>query len=54
MEVAERLCDRVGIISHGKLIAAAPLDELRRATGEESATLERLFLEMTEAADVRA
>jgi ABC-2 type transport system ATP-binding protein len=47
MEVAERLCDRVGIISHGELIAAAPLSELRRASNEEGATLEKLFLEMT-------
>jgi ABC-2 type transport system ATP-binding protein len=47
MEVAERLCDRVGIISRGELVAAAPLEELRRRAGEESATLERLFLEMT-------
>jgi ABC-2 type transport system ATP-binding protein len=54
MEVAEKLCDRVGIISHGRLIAAAPLDELRRASGEASATLERLFLEMTEDPDARA
>jgi ABC-2 type transport system ATP-binding protein len=48
MEVAERLCDRVGIISHGELVAAAPLEELRRKAGEESATLEKLFLEMTD------
>ena len=47
MEVAERLCDRVGIISHGELIAAAPLDDLRRQAGEANATLEKLFLEMT-------
>ena len=48
MEVAERLCDRVGIISRGELVAAAPLEELRRKAGEESATLEKLFLEMTD------
>ena len=48
MEVAERLCDRVGIINHGELIAAAPLEELRRQSGEQGATLERLFLEMTD------
>jgi ABC-2 type transport system ATP-binding protein len=48
MEVAERLCDRVGIISRGELIAAAPLEELRRSAGEEGATLEKLFLEMTD------
>jgi ABC-2 type transport system ATP-binding protein len=48
MEVAERLCDRVGIISHGELVAAAPLEDLRRRAGEQSATLEKLFLEMTD------
>ncbi len=48
MEIAERLCDRVGIISKGELVAAAPLEELRRRAGEESATLEKLFLEMTD------
>ena len=50
MEVAERLCDRVGIISHGELIAAAPLEELRSRAGEQNATLETLFLEMTDGA----
>jgi ABC-2 type transport system ATP-binding protein len=50
MEVAERLCDRVGIISRGELIAAAPLEELRRQAGEANATLEKLFLEMTSGA----
>jgi ABC-2 type transport system ATP-binding protein len=48
MEIAERLCDRVGIISHGELIAAAPLEDLRRKAGEADATLEKLFLEMTD------
>jgi ABC-2 type transport system ATP-binding protein len=48
MEVAERLCDRVGIISRGGLVAAAPLEELRQNAGEEGATLEKLFLEMTD------
>lgn len=48
MEIAERLCDRVGIINHGELVAAAPLEELRRKAGGENATLERLFLEMTD------
>jgi ABC-2 type transport system ATP-binding protein len=48
MEVAERLCDRVGIISHGKLIATGPLDELRARAGKSDATLENLFLELTD------
>ncbi|NOY08162.1 MAG: ABC transporter ATP-binding protein [Spirochaetes bacterium] len=47
MEVAEKLCDRVGIISNGSLIASAPLDELRKDAGEKNASLERLFLELT-------
>ncbi len=48
MEVAEKLCDRVGIIGKGSLIAAAPLSELRRDSGERSASLERIFLELTD------
>jgi ABC-2 type transport system ATP-binding protein len=47
MEVAERLCDRVGIIRGGKLIAEGPLEELREKAGTEDATLENLFLELT-------
>lgn len=46
LEVAEKLCDRIGIISHGKLIAVGTLDELR--AGETGESLEELFLEMTE------
>ena len=48
MEVAERLCDRVGIISHGKLVAEGPLEELRDRAGRSDATLENLFLELTD------
>jgi ABC-2 type transport system ATP-binding protein len=46
LEVAERLCDRIGIIHKGKLIAIGDLDELRH--GEHAATLENIFLELTE------
>jgi linearmycin/streptolysin S transport system ATP-binding protein len=34
MEEAERLCDRIGIIDHGKLIAAGTRDDLVRMVGE--------------------
>jgi len=34
MEEAERLCDRVGIIDHGKLIAEGTRDELVSLVGE--------------------
>jgi len=33
MEVAERLCDRVGIIKRGNMIAEGPLQELRARAG---------------------
>jgi hypothetical protein len=35
------------VLIRGELMAAAPLDDLRRRAGEQSATLEKLFLEMT-------
>lgn len=49
LEVAERLCDRIGIIQHGKLIAVGTMEELR-AAGREDASLESIFLELTEGA----
>jgi len=48
MEVAERLCDRVGIVDRGKMVAVGPLEELRRAAGSGNASLEQLFLELTD------
>jgi ABC-2 type transport system ATP-binding protein len=34
MEEAEGLCDRLGVIDHGRLIASGTLDELRGLVGE--------------------
>jgi ABC-2 type transport system ATP-binding protein len=47
MEVAEGLCDRVGIIDEGVLVAEGTLEELRSQSKEEGATLEVLFLKLT-------
>lgn len=47
LEVAENLCDRVGIIHHGRLIACGTLDEIRRMAGLGHDSLEGLFLELT-------
>ena len=47
MEVAEKLCDRIAIINHGKIVAAGTLEEIRSAVQEE-ASLEQIFLELTE------
>ena len=49
LEVAERLCDRVGIIRRGQLVAEGPMDDLRARAGSSDATLESLFLELTNA-----
>ena len=46
LEVAEKLCTRIGIIADGSLKALGTLDELR--SGEVSASLEDLFLELTD------
>ena len=47
LDVAERLCDRIGIIRAGKLVAVGTMDELRSA--EHAQTLESIFLELTDA-----
>ena len=44
-EVAEKLCDRIAIINHGKIVAVGTLEELRRGKDE---SLETLFLELTD------
>ena len=54
MEMAEGLCDRVGIIDDGVLIAEGTLDELRIQSESEGETLENVFLKLTgEEDDVR-
>jgi ABC-2 type transport system ATP-binding protein len=47
MEVAEKLCDRIGIIHKGRLIACGTMDELRALDRKEQ-SLEHIFLELTE------
>lgn len=47
LEVAEELCDRVGIIQRGRLIALGTVDELRAQAGRERSTLEAVFLHLT-------
>ena len=47
LEIAERICDRIGIISDGKLIAVGTMDELRRSNAAADLSLEDIFLELT-------
>ena len=49
LEVAEKLCTRIGVIDHGSLRAQGTLEELR--SGEKGASLEELFLQLTEKDD---
>ncbi len=51
LEVAEELCDRIGIILGGRLIALGTLDELQRQAGTEE-RLEEIFLRLTAAPDM--
>lgn len=44
LEVAEKLCDKIAIINHGKIIYFGTLDDLRAGHGDQS--LEELFLEV--------
>ena len=46
LEVAEKLCDRMGIIHKGRLIAIGTMDELRQ--GDKKDSLENIFLELTD------
>ncbi|HWC77835.1 MAG TPA: ABC transporter ATP-binding protein, partial [Blastocatellia bacterium] len=45
LEIVERLCDQIGVIHKGKLVAQGPLSELRAGVGVGK-TLEEIFLEL--------
>jgi len=48
LEIAERMADRIGVISGGRLIAEGTLDELRGRFGKARASLEEMFLAIVE------
>jgi ABC-2 type transport system ATP-binding protein len=48
LEIAERVCDRVGILDQGQLIAVGTMEALRaQARSTAQTTLEDLFLQLT-------
>ncbi len=47
LEVAEKLCTRIGVINQGKLVACGTMEELR--SEEHADSLEQIFLELTDA-----
>jgi ABC-2 type transport system ATP-binding protein len=48
MEVAEKLCDRVGIINKGKIVGEGTVNELRKLVKSAEGSLEDIFLKVTE------
>jgi ABC-2 type transport system ATP-binding protein len=48
LEIAERMCDRIGIINKGELVAVGTMDELR---GQGQSSLEDIFLGLTGGAE---
>jgi ABC-2 type transport system ATP-binding protein len=48
MEIAQELCDRIGIINKGKMVGIGTIDELRQQADRIGASLEDVFLRLTE------
>jgi len=46
MEIAQRMCDRIGIINQGRLAAVGTMDDLR-SMGQGKTDLEDIFLQLT-------
>jgi ABC-2 type transport system ATP-binding protein len=47
LKVAEDICDRIGILSRGRLLAVGTVEDLRREANVGSADLEQVFLNLT-------
>lgn len=54
LEIAEQLCDRIGIILDGSIVALGSMDELRKQEGSADRSLEDIFLELTGDEDQQA
>ena len=48
MEIAEELCDRIGIINNGKMVGIGTIEELNAQSNKIGARLEDIFLRLTE------
>jgi ABC-2 type transport system ATP-binding protein len=51
LEIAERMCDRIGIINKGELVAVGTMDELRSLGKAGEVSLEDIFLGLTGGAE---
>ena len=48
LEVAERMAERIGVISNGKLVAEGTFEELQERSSNQCSTLEEVFLDIVE------
>lgn len=46
LEVAERMAERIGVITNGRLVAEGTLSELRKLAGKGEGSLEEVFLDI--------
>ena len=53
LEIAQAMCDRIGIMYHGKLLALGDMKELRQLAKLPDSGLEDIFLKLTGTGDVR-
>jgi len=51
LAVAEDICDRIGVISQGRLIALGTTGDLKKISGVGDADLEAVYLKLTEECD---
>jgi len=50
LDVVERVCDRMAVLAHGRLIACGSLDELRAQAGQDG-SLESVFTSLSKSED---
>jgi ABC-2 type transport system ATP-binding protein len=54
LEIAEAICDRIGIMYQGSILALGNMEELRRQASLPHSGLEDIFLKLTGTEDLRA
>jgi len=54
LEIAEAICDRIGIMYQGQLLALGNMEELRKTASLPGSGLEDVFLKLTGTEDLRA
>ena len=54
LEIAEAICDRIGIMYQGQLLALGNMDELRKTASLPGSDLEDVFLKLTGTEDLQA